>query len=169
MGELPVEILKKKVEWVGCHGWSPAREKCSKIDLTSETAGLLSQNRLIKELVLDGSGHINEEKHKKIYDVVNDSDAPVEKSRHKWAHISALANSNGNLDRSEYINEEEYQSTEFAAENNFDSAFDETPDKKLRLSPLGDFNGQPSYLIFSQGNLVLDLLGMIYQILIWRE
>ena len=66
------------------------------MNFTSETAGLVSQNRLTEELDFDGSGDSNKEEHQKTdYAVVDYSDAPVDKSPHKRAWISGLADYNG--------------------------------------------------------------------------
>ena len=51
---------------------------------------------------------VTRKKSKTDYAVVNDYDAPVEKSPQKRARISGLANYNGGLDVSEHSNEEEY-------------------------------------------------------------
>ena len=85
----------------------PHESYVQKVNFASETAGLVSQNRLIKEFYLDGSGHSNEEEPLKTdYAAVDDYDATVDKSPNIRAWISALANSNGVLDGSEHINEE---------------------------------------------------------------
>ena len=77
---------------------------------------------------MDGSGHSNEEEHLKTdYTVVDDSDAPVDESPHRWAWFSNLADYNGGLDGSEHSNEEEYQTTDFAVENYCDASFADTP------------------------------------------
>ena len=65
-----------------------------------------------------GSGESSEEEHQKTdYDVVDDSDAPVDESLHKRSWISGLAYSNGGLYESEHRNEEEDLTTEFAVDN----------------------------------------------------
>ena len=96
-----------------------------KMNFTSETAGLVSQNRTIEELDFDVSGDSNEEEHQKTdYAVVDNSDAPVDESLHKRAQISGLDNYNGGLDGSEHSNEEGDQTIEFAVDNYCESSFD---------------------------------------------
>ena len=97
---------------------TPQEGNVQNMNFTTETAGLVSQNRLNEDLYLDGSGHSNEKEHLKTdYAVVNDSDAPVDESPHKRAWIYALADYNGGLDGSEHSNEEEDLTTEFAVDN----------------------------------------------------
>ena len=55
------------------------------------------------------------------YAVVDDFDAPVDKSPHKQAQVFALVYYNGGLDGSEHSNEEEYKTTEFDVENYCDA------------------------------------------------
>ena len=89
---------------------------------TSETAGLVSQNILTKELDFGGSGDSNEEEHQKTdHAVANDSDAPVEESPNKRVCIYGLVNSNGFLYGSEHSNEEEDKTIEFDVDNYCDT------------------------------------------------
>ena len=79
----------------------PQEVNFQKTNFSSETSGLVSQNRFIEESGLGGSGHSNEEEHQKAdYAVVGYSDVLFDESLHKRARTSALADSNGNLDES---------------------------------------------------------------------
>ena len=99
------------------------------MNLASETAGLVSQNRLTKDLDLDESCHINEEEHLKTdCAVVNDSDAPVDESPDKRAWVSPLDDYNGGLYGSENSNKEEDQTPEFDVDNCCDAYIDISPD-----------------------------------------
>ena len=63
IGKLTVEIPLKKLSELAVRVGPPQEGNVQKMNLTSETADLVSQNRLIEELGLDGSGHSNEEEH----------------------------------------------------------------------------------------------------------
>ena len=62
----------------------PQEVNVQKINFTLEIAGLVSQNRLIKEFYFYGIDDSNEEEHQKTdYAVVNYSDASVDDNPHK--------------------------------------------------------------------------------------
>ena len=104
---IPVEIPLKKLSELAVRVGPPQEGNVQKMNLTSETADLVSQNRLIEELGLDGSGHSNDEGHKKTdYGFFDGSNAPVDKIPHKRAHIYGLASYNGGLDGIEHSNKE---------------------------------------------------------------
>ena len=71
--------LKKRFIELAVRVGTPQEVNFQKINFTSETDGVVSQHKLIEELIFYESGHSNEEEHQKNdYAVVDDSDSPVE-------------------------------------------------------------------------------------------